>query len=171
MTTKTDLWVDDVRMPSGWECKSREEREQDSQEWVVTYDQATRALATGQYRSVSLDFSLDETDPSHCGLDVAEWILQEADAGRLPRLRCYIHSIHPRAHEMQPYLLAAEESWKAWERKRNPEAAVAVPVAPVVQQEKTAPRICRCGTEIKNPGRFCDSCAQSFKRKHKKPRK
>jgi hypothetical protein len=47
MTTKHDLWLDDLRMPSGWELLSREEREQDSHEWVTTYADAIKALATG----------------------------------------------------------------------------------------------------------------------------
>jgi hypothetical protein len=170
MTTKTDLWVDDLRMPSSWEFLSTEEREQDSHEWITTYADAIKALATGQYRSVSLDFSLDETDPDHCGLDVAEWILHEADAGRLPRLNCYIHSQHPRAHEMMPYLLAADQSWKARE-PRVPKPEHSTVHDHVVTQEIPLPKICRCGADIKNTGRFCDDCAKNLKRKHKKERK
>jgi hypothetical protein len=164
---KIALWIDDALMPRHWWVMTDDERQQDQWAWVKTYEQAILELGTGKYRHVSLDFSLDETDPRHCGLDVAKWILQEAEAGRLPRLSWAIHSIHPRADEMLPFLKAADQSWKA----REPEEEEPLPQDKTEVPKSKPPRVCRCGAEIKNPGRFCDDCVVKYKRKYKKPRK
>lgn len=171
MTDKIALWIDDVAMPKHWWVMTDDERQQDQWTWVKTYEQAILELGTGKYQHVSLDFSLNETDYRHCGLDVVKWILQEAEAGRLPRLSWAIHSIHPRADEMRPFLKAADQSWKAREPQTPESESEAFSDSIDTAPEIPLPKICRCGAEIKNPGRFCDACAQSFKRKYKKTRK
>jgi hypothetical protein len=103
------LWVDDCRQPSGWW-----QGVSAAYDWARTYEAATTALSSGKYSYASLDFDLSDTDPRHSGTDVARWIAQEAEAGRLPRLVCSIHSMHPDAgRNMGSFLRAAEESWKA----------------------------------------------------------
>jgi hypothetical protein len=162
--------VDDVRKPREWEWMSGN-KETSCCDWARDYETAIQALATNRYHSVSLDFCLEDTDPRHTGLDVAKWILQAAEAGTLHRMKLYIHSMHPQAREMYPYLRAAEQSWKAKEPPVPEPEPGAFRADPDVAPEILLPRICRCGAEIKNPGRFCDDCAKSFKRKHKKPRR
>jgi hypothetical protein len=123
---KDSLWLDDGRAPSEWErglsC-SQEDRDASEWVWVMTIDEAKTALQSGRYRYVSLDWSLESTDPDHTGTDLAKWILQEAEAGRLPRLKWYVHSgLSSGRAEMRPYLKAADQSWAAREKVQNHDA-------------------------------------------------
>jgi hypothetical protein len=120
---KDSLWLDDGRRPSDWDYADEETRDSSSWVWVETVDEAIQALQSGHYRYVSLDYSLDSTDPGHCGTDLAKWILQEAEAGRLPRLTWSLHSgLSSGREEMRPYLKAADQSWVAREKEQHHDA-------------------------------------------------
>jgi hypothetical protein len=114
---KTKLWLDDVAYPKDWYYQSKEERQAGPWVWVQTMDEVIEALSSGRYDEVSLDYYLEETDPAHCGLDVAKWILNAAEAGTLKRLDLHAHSNHSgRRREMYTYFKAAAMSWKAKEK-------------------------------------------------------
>ncbi len=117
---KDALWLDDGRRPSDWDYADEETRDSSSWVWVETIDEAIQALKSGHYDHVSLDYSLESTDPGHCGTDLAKWILQEAEAGRLPRLSWSLHSgLSSGREEMRPYLKAADQSWSAREKEQH----------------------------------------------------
>ena len=81
------VYLDDVRNP----------KREYGEDWILvrTYQEAINLLKTGQVEMISLDHDLGYTDPDHTGYDVASWIEQQVDAGKIPCPDVYCHSWNP----------------------------------------------------------------------------
>lgn len=98
------LWLDDTRtMPS------------DYTHWAKTAQEAIELLNTGEVEECSLDFDLGIGHDT--GLVVAKWIEEQANAGTLKPIRCYVHS---QSYDGKMAMkLALQGAYKAWMKNGN----------------------------------------------------
>ena len=85
------LWLDDERDPRSAYIQSEFGANGD-EIWVKTSDVAIQYLKHGNVESISLDHDLGPS--SGTGLDVANWIEEQAFHGLIPRLTWYVHSMN-----------------------------------------------------------------------------
>jgi hypothetical protein len=111
------LWLDDVRDPKKPQIQEQFGAEGDEL-WVKTSYEAINYLKRPDVISISLDYDLDPG--AGTGLEVAQWIAEQAIQGNLKRI---IWSLHSSSREgrwaMARYLKQAEEAWANFERINN----------------------------------------------------
>jgi hypothetical protein len=97
------IWLDDIRpMPSGYDVHCH------------TVKEAIAFLKTGLVTQISLDNDLGPGVTE--GRKLAKWIEGQARTGKLPRLKCYIHTSNLIASiEMSDAIINAETYWRKHE--------------------------------------------------------
>jgi hypothetical protein len=94
------LWVDDIRPPP-----------EDYDFLAKTYEEAVLLLQTGIITYISLDHDLGT---EKTGYDIAKFIEENAINGRLPKMKCKVHSMNPIG--VLNIKLALRKAYKAWNK-------------------------------------------------------
>lgn len=107
----TKLWLDDERDPSDPKIQNLFGAEGD-EIWVKTASAAIIYLSSGKIQSISLDHDLGLSAGS--GMDVANWIEEQAFLGNIPRLVWFVHSKNSvGAQNIERALRNADKFWDA----------------------------------------------------------
>ncbi|MEI8270869.1 MAG: cyclic-phosphate processing receiver domain-containing protein [bacterium] len=104
-----NLWLDDERNPKDKYIQS-EFGADDSYFWVKTARDAINILKNGNVKNISLDHDLGPN--AGTGLEVANWIEQQAFLGNIEKLSWSVHSMNPvGSKNMIKALEKADEFW------------------------------------------------------------
>lgn len=86
-----NLWLDDERNPKEKFIQENFKAD-DSYFWVKTSDEAINILKKGDVKKISLDHDLGNNSGS--GLEVANWIEEQAFLGKIKKLEWFVHSMN-----------------------------------------------------------------------------
>lgn len=105
------IWLDDERNPKDPYIQSEFGSEGD-EIWAKTAQVAISYLKQGNCEHISLDHDLGM---AATGLDVAEWIEEQAYLGNLPKLQWSVHSLNPVGKKNITQAMTKADEY--WERK------------------------------------------------------
>lgn len=113
--TMMKLWLDDERDPTHPVIQSEFGAKGD-EVWAKTVSEAINYLKQGLVTSVSLDHDLGPMGEGS-GMDVANWIEEQAFHGKLPKLSWAVHSMnYVGARYMEKALINADKFWNATQK-------------------------------------------------------
>lgn len=112
------IWLDDERDPRNPQIQS-EFGAEGNEIWVKTASVAINYLKRGDIESISLDHDLGPPSAG-TGLDVANWIEEQAFHEALSRIEWSVHSRNPVGNKnITRALIKADEFWSSQEQRNT----------------------------------------------------